>query len=82
MRSSPDEGCGIAFGGSEWKRVFGAFMPPTYDLILLDHGQFQIETVEVKDASDAWRLGRERYPLNICGVVCQDPSAASTGNPR
>ena len=57
-------------------------MPPAYDLILLDHGQFQIETVEVKDASHAWRLGRERYPLNICGVVCQDPSAASTGNPR
>ena len=57
-------------------------MPPAYDLILLDLGQFQIETVELKDASDAWRLGCERYPLNICGVVCQDPSAASTGNPR
>ena len=57
-------------------------MPPAYDLILLDHGQFQIETVEVKYASDAWRLGRERYPLIICGVVCQDPSAASPRNPR
>ena len=57
-------------------------MPPAYDLILLDRGQFQIETVQVNDAADAWRLGRERYPRTIRGVVCQDCSAALLGNPR
>ena len=57
-------------------------MPPAYDLILLDHGQFQIETVEVKDASDAWRLGRDLYPDVIRGVVCQDASAARIVKPR
>ena len=57
-------------------------MPPAYDLILLDQGQFQIETVQVKNAADAWRLGRKRYPRTIRGVVCQDDSAARIVNPR
>jgi len=57
-------------------------MPPAYDLILLDQGHFQIQTVQVKDATDAWRLGRERYPRTIRGVVCQDDPAARIVNPR
>jgi len=57
-------------------------MPPAYDLILLDQGQFQIETVQVKNAADAWRLGRKRYPRTIRGVVCQDGSAARIVNTR
>ena len=57
-------------------------MPPAYDLILLDQGRFQIETVRVKDAADAWRLGRARYPHTIRGVVCQDTSAARIVKPR
>ena len=57
-------------------------MPPAYDLILLDKGQCQIETVEVKDAVDAWRHGRERYPRTIRAVVCKDASAAQIVNSR
>ena len=57
-------------------------MPPVYDLILLDQGQFQTETVQGKDAADAWRLGRERYLCTIRGVVCLDDSAACIVNPR
>ena len=57
-------------------------MPPAYDLIIVDQGQFQIETVQVNNAADAWRLGRERYPITIRGVVCQDSSAARIDNSR
>ena len=48
-------------------------MLSAYDLILLDQGQFQIATIQVNDAADAWRFGCERYPRIIRGVVCQDP---------
>ena len=51
-------------------------MPPSYDLILLNQGKLQIETLHVKDVSEAWRLGRELYPHSICGVVRRDISAA------
>ena len=51
-------------------------MPPAYDLILKRCGELQIETVQVSDAAAAWRLGRERYPECIRGVVCRDSSAA------
>jgi len=57
-------------------------MPPAYALIIVDQGQFQIETVQVNNAADAWRLGRERYPSTIRGVVCQDYSAARIDNSR
>ena len=57
-------------------------MPPAYDLIIVDQEQFQIETVQVNNAADAWRLGRERYPSTIRGVVCQDSSAARIANSR
>jgi len=62
--------------------VLGALMPPAYDLILLDQSRFQIKTVQVKDAADAWRLGRDLYPDVIRGVVCQDASAARIVKPR
>ena len=57
-------------------------MPPAYDLIIVDQGKFQIETVQVNNAADAWRLGRERYPSTIRGVVFQDSSAARIDNSR
>ena len=44
-------------------------MSPLYDLILQCKGELQTETVQVADAAQAWRLGRERYPHCICGVV-------------
>ena len=37
-------------------------MSPLYDLILQRKGELQTETVQVADAAQAWRLGRERYP--------------------
>ena len=77
-----DEGCIFGFVDIGWRSVFEAFMPPAYDLILLDKGQCQIETVEVKDAVDAWRHGRERYPRTIRAVVCKDASAAQIVNSR
>ena len=51
-------------------------MPHAYDLILQRRGQLQTETVQVSDAAAAWRLGRDRYPNCIRGVVCRDSSAA------
>ena len=45
---------------------------PLYDLILQRQGELQTETVQVADAAQAWRLGRERYPHCIRGVVCRD----------
>ena len=44
-------------------------MSPLYDLILQRNGELQTETVQVADAAHAWRLGRERYPHCIRGVV-------------
>ena len=57
-------------------------MPPAYDLILQRQGEWQTETVQVKDAAQAWRLGRERYPNCIRAVVCRDGSAAASGKRR
>ena len=47
-------------------------MSPLYDLILQRKGELQTETVQVVDAAQDWRLGRERYPHCIRGVVRQD----------
>ena len=47
-------------------------MPPAYDLILQRHGELQIETVQVRDAAEAWRVGRDQYPDSIRGVVCRE----------
>ena len=44
-------------------------MSPLYDLILQCKGELQTETVQVVDAAQAWRLGCERYPHCISGVV-------------
>ena len=51
-------------------------MPPSYDLILQSQGQWQVETVQVPDAAEAWRFGREHYPNAISGVVCRGRTAA------
>ena len=47
-------------------------MSPLYDLILQRKGELQTETVQVADAAQAWRLGRERHPHRIRGVVRRD----------
>ena len=61
-------------------------MPPVYDLILQRKGELQTETVQVADAAEAWRLGRERHPHCIRGVVRRDSdrggSAAAPSIPR
>ena len=61
-------------------------MSPLYDLILQRQGEWQTETVQVEDAAQAWRLGRERYPDCIRAVVCRDAgrdgSAAEPSKPR
>ena len=44
-------------------------MSPLYELILQRKGELHTETVQVADAAQAWRLGRERYPHCIRGVV-------------
>ena len=49
-------------------------MSPLYDLILQHRGELQTQTVQVVDAAQAWRLGRERYPHCIRGVVRRDGS--------
>ena len=51
-------------------------MPPAYDLILQRQGTLHTETVQVRDAAEAWRLWRERFPDSIRGVVCRDGHAA------
>ena len=53
------------------KRAAGG-MSPLNDLILQRKGELQTETVQVVDAAQAWRLGRERYPHCIRGVVRRD----------
>ena len=61
-------------------------MSPLYDLILQCKGELQTETVQVADAAQAWRLGRERSPHCIRGVVsrvsCRDGSAAEPSKRR
>ena len=52
-------------------------MSPLYNLILQRKGELQTETVQVVDAVQAWRLGCERYPYCIRGVVRRD--AGSNG---
>ena len=55
---------------------------PLYDLILQRQGELQTETVQVANADQAWRLGRERYPHCIRGVVRRDGSAAEPSKRR
>ena len=47
-------------------------MPPAYDLIILRDGEFQTKTVQVANAKEAWRLGREQYSDCMRGVVCHE----------
>ena len=47
-------------------------MSPLYDLILQRKGELLTATVQVADAAQAWRLGCERYPNCIRGVVHRD----------
>ncbi len=53
-------------------------MPPSYDLIYLRQGELRTETIEVPDAAEARRLGREKYPDCIRGVVCHEQASAPT----
>ena len=55
-------------------------MPPAYDLILLRQGQLTNETVQVADAAEARRLGRELHPECIRGVVFRDDQEAQPTN--
>ena len=57
-------------------------MPPAYDLIVQRQGELQIETVQVANVRDAWRLGRQRYPNGIRAVVRCDGDAAEPGMRR
>ena len=61
-------------------------MSPLYDLILQRKDELLTETVQVTDAAQAWRLGRERYPQCIRGVMrCdagRDGSAAEPSKRR
>ena len=56
-------------------------MSPLYDPILLGRGELHTETLQVVDAQ-ALRLGRERYPYCIHGVVRCDGSAAEPSKRR
>ena len=51
-------------------------MPPAYDLIFLRDGEIQTKTVQVNDAEEAWRLGRELFPDCMRGVVCHEQAPA------
>ena len=55
-------------------------MPPSYDLIYKSQGELRTETVEVSDAAEARRLGREKYPDCICGVVCHEQATTPTAD--
>ena len=55
-------------------------MPPSYDLIYLSDGEIQTKTVQVADAEEAWRLGREKYPDGIRGVVCHEQAPTPTAD--
>ena len=39
-------------------------MSSLYGLILQRKGELQAETLQMVDATQSWRLGRERYPLH------------------
>ena len=57
-----------------------------YDLILQHEGELQTETLHMVDAAQAWRLGPERYPHCIRGVVrregeCDGSAAEATQTP-
>ena len=56
----------------------GAVMPPSYDLILMKKGRLHIKTVQVSNADEAWRLGRELHPNCIRGVVRHERSEAQS----
>ena len=68
----PTEGCGIHWRVAEQGGAPLVCMSPLYDLILQRKDELQTETVQVADAAQAWRLGRERYPHCIRGVVRRD----------
>ena len=68
----PTEGCGIHFLVAEHKSAPPVVMSFVYDLIPQRKAELQPETVQVVDAAQAWRLGRERYPRYIPGVVRRD----------
>ena len=47
-------------------------MSPLYELSFQRKGELQTETVQVVDAAQVWRLGRERYPPCISVVLRRD----------
>ena len=55
-------------------------MPPSFDLIYQSQGKLKTETVEVSDAAEARRFGREKYPDCIRGVVCHEQVSAPTAD--
>ena len=57
-------------------------MSPIYELIFKHQGQLMTETVQVADASQAWQLGRQRYPHGMRDVVCLDAAAAEPDQQR
>ena len=54
-------------------------MFPLYYPILQRKGDLQTETVQVVDATQAWRLRRWRYPNCIRGVVRREGESDSSG---
>ncbi|MDB4336487.1 hypothetical protein N9996_02755 [Synechococcus sp. AH-603-M21] len=55
-------------------------MPPSYDLILDHEGHLHTKTVHVTDAVEAWRLGHERYPNCLRGVVRHERTEAPSAD--
>ena len=47
-------------------------MAPLYDLILKSNGDITTRAMELRDASEAWRIDRLHYPSEIYGVVLRD----------
>lgn len=47
-------------------------MAPLFDLILKTNGDITTRVMELRDASESWRVGRLHYPNEICGVVLRD----------
>ena len=54
-------------------------MSTAYDLIVQRKGALHAQTVQVRNAAEALRLGRERFPGRIRGVVCRDAQPAEPG---